>query len=87
MPWYLNIEFWTLKIALYMKSEAPEQKNEGLGWPRLKKKFWVKIVNQPFLYLSLYGNFFLDHYYGSYEHLIIADYSIVSPLFCHFRFW
>ncbi len=49
-----------------MKSEAPEQKNEGLGWPCLK---------------------FLDHYYGSYEHLIIADCSIVSPLFCHFRFW
>ena len=29
--------------------------------------------------------FFLDHYYGSYEHLIIADCLIVSPFLLKYR--
>ena len=63
-----------------MKIEAPEQKKEGTGWPRLKI-FFSDNCSSAHLVLKSLWTFFLDHYYGSYEHLIIADCLRVSPLF------
>ena len=62
-----------------MKIEAPEQKKEGTGWPR-RKFFFSDNCSSAHLVLKSLWTFFLDHYYGSYEHLIIANCAMVAPL-------
>ena len=52
-----------------MKIEALEPKYKGPGRPRLKIFLSENCLSTHFVPMSLW-KIFLDHYYGSYEHLI-----------------